>query len=285
MNASGNERAGWGVPPPGLLWAARSENSKTGDIPTGWVGRTAEETMASCHGCPLAPPSIGGSGACYAHAGAVKMAVGSVQRSARADPGRYSLARALASRRHDARAVRLGAIGDPARVAWATVAHAARVVRAAGLALLSYTHHWREREAAAWAGLGRLPPVHQRTPPHYGGGNLSDILAAWIAAGLALLAVAGSLHLNPPRWHPCLWAKERTMETIVVRTGSDELALSIPIDTVTLVTLTAYPGRAGGYLSIHGTPAALRALLADALAAIERTESDERAALDTGAVS
>lgn len=68
------------------------------------------------------------------------------------------------------------------------------------------------------------------------------------------------------------------METLAIRTKPDELALSIPLAGLTIATVMVYPNHAGGYLSIHGAPEALRALLADAIAAIERIESEERAA-------
>ena len=36
-----------------MMWTARSTNTKTGDIPQGYVGQTIELAKESCEGCPI----------------------------------------------------------------------------------------------------------------------------------------------------------------------------------------------------------------------------------------
>ena len=134
-----------------VLWTSGSKNSKTGDVPTGWVGATVEQSRESCTAvaCPLRRRADGGNGECYAWHGSPAWAFVSMAR-ARKRGKFYDLARALDSRKVSARMVRLGAIGDPAACSPLAAAFIASKVRAAGLALVGYTHGWRT--ADHWRG-------------------------------------------------------------------------------------------------------------------------------------
>ena len=131
-----------------VLWAARSRNRKTGDVPTAWIGATQAEAKASCSGCPLLD-----DGRCYSWSGATQLAAGSTRKSAERQPERYTMGAALAQRVASARMIRVTGLGDIGRsgrtLADEIVATAARV----GLAVVGYTHHWREAGVAeAWRG-------------------------------------------------------------------------------------------------------------------------------------
>lgn len=124
---------------------ARSSNVKTGDIPTVWVGRSLAESRESCDGCPLLA-----SGDCYAQYGSPSFAISSVRRAATRAKSwrRYTIHRALAERAPSARFVRFSALGDVARADRAQVTEAMQATVDAGLAVVGYTHFWRERRAA-----------------------------------------------------------------------------------------------------------------------------------------
>lgn len=122
-----------------ILWTVESRNRKTGNIPQGIIGADRGETLASCRGCQLL-----GNG-CYAWRGNVNCASGSVQRR-RTDP----TIGAVLKTRPDARAVRIGMIGDPARAHRPTIRRAIDVIRSSGKAVLAYSHHWR-RSRSSWA--------------------------------------------------------------------------------------------------------------------------------------
>ena len=131
-----------------VLWTARSRNRKTGDVPTAWIGATQAEARESCSGCPLLD-----DGRCYSWSGATQLAAGSARKNAERNPHRYTMGAALAQRVASARMVRVTGLGDVGRsgraLADSIVAEAARV----GLALVGYTHHWREEGVAdAWRG-------------------------------------------------------------------------------------------------------------------------------------
>ena len=74
---------------PTILWVGQSKNSKTGNIPQGYVGATREETRKSCEGCPML-----GNG-CYHWQGLPRAAQAGMQRAYKNKPERYSLAHAL----------------------------------------------------------------------------------------------------------------------------------------------------------------------------------------------
>jgi hypothetical protein len=129
-----------------ILWAATSNNSKTGNVPTAWVGPTREEARASCAGCPLLDKG------CYAHSGTPLVALASIRRAATRGKN-YTLKAALKGARRSARMVRYTAIGDGGRVPIPVADGIVSAVKAAGLDLVGYTHHWREQPVAdAWRG-------------------------------------------------------------------------------------------------------------------------------------
>ncbi len=135
-----------------ILWAATSSNVKTGNVPTAWVGTTKDACLSSCKGCPMAPRAIGGDGSCYSHSGSPAIAASSIRKAAARGADR-SLPAALRSAARSARMVRYTAIGDGGRVADGVADRIRATVRAAGMALVGYTHHWREeRVAANWRG-------------------------------------------------------------------------------------------------------------------------------------
>ena len=118
-----------------MLWVGTSTNTKTGNIPVGYVGATVEETERSCEGCPLR------RGGCYHWSGG-RRAQSSMQRAAATSrPERYSLARSLGGSVRTARYARGAVGGDPWIFSRATVAGWVDDVRAAGLrGLILYTH-------------------------------------------------------------------------------------------------------------------------------------------------
>lgn len=121
-----------------LLWV-RANNTKTGAIPAAYVGATVEEAWKSCQGC-----SLRDSRKCYAWTGTNRMIFKGqhVERFAE-DPGRFSLAAVLA-RVKGAKAARLGVLGDPSRASRMSVKVSIAVLRFLRLAVLAYTHFWRE---------------------------------------------------------------------------------------------------------------------------------------------
>ena len=121
------------------MWTdgAQSRNRKTGPIPTLWVGKTRQESMESCHGCPLLT-----SRNCYAQFGTP--AIGHASMIAAARRGKcYSLKTALEGARRSVRSVRMSAIGDPAALGLRYLRKASRIIRGEGLQVLGYTHHWK----------------------------------------------------------------------------------------------------------------------------------------------
>jgi hypothetical protein len=136
-----------------INYTARSANRKTGDVPTAWIGRTEEEALASCAGCSIAPKTVGGNGGCYAWSGAVRFGAIAARKSAAVRPDRYTLGAAIKGAARSARMLRLTGIGDIGRSGVAVADSVASEARAAGLALVGYTHHWREPGVkAAWGG-------------------------------------------------------------------------------------------------------------------------------------
>ena len=136
------------LPIAAALWLSGSNNRKTGNVPTLWIGRTLEETRASCDGCPLRPSPDGGNGHCYAY-GSPQRALRSIQRAAAKDPERYTVNRALVDSKRSAKMARLGALGDPGRLPLDYLKKSIRKVRAIGLDAVGYTHHWRDLPSLA----------------------------------------------------------------------------------------------------------------------------------------
>ena len=99
----------------------------------------------------MAPPAIGGKGGCYAWSGAVRFGAISARKTAAKAPERYTLGAAVKGAARSARMLRLTGLGDIGRSGVAIADSVASEARAAGLALVGYTHHWREPAVkAAW---------------------------------------------------------------------------------------------------------------------------------------
>ena len=139
---------------------ARSQNTKTGDLPTIWIGNSKEQVARTCceSGCPLLPTHKGGTFkkgngkfGCYAWGGRVQMAAVRLWKTAKANPMAYKLKNALANSSLNARLVRLSAIGDPVSL---TQAQADEIIdgiaehnaeyrsKATKLRIIGYTHGW-----------------------------------------------------------------------------------------------------------------------------------------------
>lgn len=123
-----------------LAWVARTSNRKTGDMPTGYVGRTVADCWASCEGCVLR------EGPCYAWLGLARASLAQIEKRISEDPDRYSLDVALENRSPSARAGRIGAMGDPARANPVEVLKACGRLTDEGLAVIGYTHFPREAD-------------------------------------------------------------------------------------------------------------------------------------------
>lgn len=142
------------IDPSDILWAATSSNVKTGNVPTAWVGLTKAACRESCRGCVMAPRDVGGDGSCYSHSGSPAIAHASIRKAAASGKDR-SLTAALRNAARSARMVRLSAIGDMGRMAREHADAIVDTIKTAGLAVVGYTHHWRE-EAPREAWRGRL---------------------------------------------------------------------------------------------------------------------------------
>lgn len=120
---------------PRILWREQTTNRKTGNVPTAFVGANREESKQSCSGCPLLEK------VCYAQNGAVAFSHGSaVKRFNRVGETQYTLDYALKNRAHQAKYVRVSAIGDAARANPVELREMHDRVRAEGLGWLAYTH-------------------------------------------------------------------------------------------------------------------------------------------------
>lgn len=131
------------LPIKSALWVAQSTNTKTGNVPTLWIGRTKEETALSCAGCGLRPKKEGGSGDCYAY-GTPERALRSIQKAARLNPSRYTLRSALLGSVRSAKMARLTSIGDSARLPIPYVKQSIRKIRAFGMDAVGFTHYWED---------------------------------------------------------------------------------------------------------------------------------------------
>lgn len=130
-----------------LTWVGRTANTKTGDIPTAYVGTTLVEARKTCTGCPLLEKT------CYAWAGFTALSMGRIEDRRAAKPETYSLAHALAKALPSAKAARIGALGDPSLADRAELMGAVQELRGRRLAVISYTHFWRDPHAAGLEGV------------------------------------------------------------------------------------------------------------------------------------
>lgn len=127
--------------------APRSSNTKTGDVPSVWVGTSRSESRATCDAvsCPLRPWARTGDIVCYAWAGTPVLAFTSIERKARTGTLELDLETQLRKRSPAARIIRVGAIGDPGVLSWGWWYRLGRLAKKHGLKMVSYTHGWRDR--------------------------------------------------------------------------------------------------------------------------------------------
>lgn len=150
---------------PQMLWVGQSDNRKTGNVPTAYVGATAEETLATCQKvrCPLLPLRYGGRGGqiheglklhtCYAWTGPPRWAQAAMQKALIAGQSiRWSLTRVLSQVAPSARIARYTAIGDGGVAGVGVRDEVVAQVKAAGLELVGYTAGWWADFAAHWRG-------------------------------------------------------------------------------------------------------------------------------------
>ena len=123
-----------------VLWRPTTTNTKTGNIPTAWVGATREESIKSCVGCPLLE-----DGGCYTGQGGRGGTVATghssmIKRANKTDEREYSLENALRLRWWGAKYVRWVAIGDPSATHPDKIREVDKKARAQGLGVIPYSH-------------------------------------------------------------------------------------------------------------------------------------------------
>ena len=160
------------------LWIGRTNNGKTSDVPSLYVGKTREESKESCGACPLLKRnSADGKARCYAQHGTPAMAHAQMVKTARDNPSRYSFERAMGERRAGAAMARFGAVGDPAGIPRATLEPQIFKVRALGMRAVGYTSQYDE-------------PHGQWLKPHFMASAKSDaeadrlVAEGWRATGV-----------------------------------------------------------------------------------------------------
>ena len=175
-----------------IHWTPQSANTKTGNVPTAYIGEKEEETVASCKAvnCALLTKRHGGQDGliklpngktlklkpCYAHRGRPQMANWNIMRAAkrakeqvveflskgkltgvekrkmRKAQKRYTLKEAIHQSWRGAKAVRYTAIGDGGVIPLSQAQSIRAEVMKAGLEVLGYTRGWRLPEAQNWKG-------------------------------------------------------------------------------------------------------------------------------------
>lgn len=135
-----------------MLWTASTHNSKTGPIPSAYIGETFKEMEESCGDCPqFGNKKLGISRKCYAYNGLVNMAARYIHKGFKKNKGKgYSLSEALSKRHKSAKSCRIGVIGEPTAIGLKAYKNAVKQIRKEGLAVLSYTHQWRKLKAQFW---------------------------------------------------------------------------------------------------------------------------------------
>lgn len=134
---------------PRIIVTPQSTNTKTGNIPQVWIGGSYEEGKRTCDKveCKLRPwihPKGFKGMACYAWGGSSMLGFGSAIK-ADIKAGGVALEVALERRSPQAKAIRLGAIGDPGVMPWGWWFKLERLAKRLDLTILSYTHGWRQR--------------------------------------------------------------------------------------------------------------------------------------------
>lgn len=126
---------------PRALWRPGTANSKTGNVASLFIGRTTEESRATCEGCPLLADKT-----CYAQFGTANLgAISLRKRLARKgrEAGGYSFAN-LASTLTPETWLRDAQLGDSGRLDRVAIRAAHTVARRLGKGVIAYTHAWRE---------------------------------------------------------------------------------------------------------------------------------------------
>lgn len=130
--------------------AARTDNDKTGDVPTVWIGINRQQARASCDavGCKLRPWALDrkkDTPVCYAHGGTPAMGLSSIERSHERGTLNLNDEEMLRKRSKSARFVRIGALGDPGVMPWGWWYRIRRLAKKYKLKTIAYTHGWRSR--------------------------------------------------------------------------------------------------------------------------------------------
>ena len=124
-----------------MIWTARSKNTKTGDIPQGYVGQTIDKAKATCTGCPILS-------LCYHWKGSSQLGHASMTRGYAKNPERYSLENALPHSARSANYVRGAVGGDPWVFTKETVKGWFQAIKDAGMkGLILYTHFAKDKAA------------------------------------------------------------------------------------------------------------------------------------------
>ena len=131
-----------------MLRRPTSGNSKTGNIPQGYVGETKEQTEASCAGCKWRrkDPVTKTGGGCYYWQGQTQGAHQSMRVRSQSKPKEYTIEYALANARRTARYIRAAVGGDPNVFSRDTVQSWHDKAKAAGLqGVLAYNHFFKDK--------------------------------------------------------------------------------------------------------------------------------------------
>lgn len=125
-----------------LYYVAKSQNTKTGSLPTQFIGSSREESEQTCRICPLWADNT-----CYAQDGSVQMGHSSLLAGVRGRGNDRGLDQALENAHENAQYVRFGSIGDPGSIDPSVYDEHERRAREWGFGVLSYTHHWHLEHA------------------------------------------------------------------------------------------------------------------------------------------
>ena len=134
------------------MYVSKSDNRKTGNIIQQFIGKSRDESRATCKGCPLLLKKAEkaeedkGQVTCYSQWGSESWAH-TIMLKAKKRGKDYSLRRALKNRSRDSKYVRFGVIGDSSGIDPKILARDEETVRAEGLGVINYTHFWKIRGA------------------------------------------------------------------------------------------------------------------------------------------
>ena len=119
-----------------LQYVAKSQNEKTGILPTQFIGASREESESTCRICPLWKDNT-----CYAQDGSPQMGHSSLLGAVRRGFDR-GLDQALENCHKDSMYLRMGAIGDPGSITPEVYQEHEAKAREWGFGVISYTHQW-----------------------------------------------------------------------------------------------------------------------------------------------